>query len=73
MLMLNLGIINPSIPSSSTTTTIDNAHPPLPPYHHHLITTITLSSPSPTAIFTHIHHPQPAQQDRCGNTMSPTK
>jgi len=65
MLTLNLGIINPSIPSSSTTTTIDNAHPPLHP-HHHFLTTITSSPlshchhhhqwpPSPTSI-THNQH-----------------
>ena len=56
---LNLGIVNPSIPSSSTTTTtttIDDAHPPPPPHHHRLIATITSSSPSPLAT-THSHCP----------------
>ena len=60
---LDLGIVNPSIPSSSTTTTItDDAHPPSHPRHRHLITTITSSSPSSMAASHHIYCPRPAQQ-----------
>jgi len=71
---LDLGIVNPSIPSSSTTTTIiDNTHPPSHPCHHHLIATITLSSPSSMATSHHIYCPRPAQQGWRGNAMSPTK
>jgi len=37
---LNLGVVNPSIPSSSTTTTIiDNTHPLSHPRHHHVVIT----------------------------------
>jgi len=47
---LNLGVVNPSIPSSSTTTTtIDDAHPPPPPHHRRLIATVTIG-----------HHPHPS-------------
>jgi len=60
---LNLGVINPSIPSSSTTTTIiDNTHPLSHPRHCHLIATITSSSPSSMATSHHIYCPRPAQQ-----------